>query len=337
MSFWTPAFARIAHIARAVRQFFRSRPGTDTALDARTEPPGASFTPHSFAFEGRQHRFHVYLPPLPPVTTTSHANLRWPLLVMLHGCKQDATDFARGTRMNALAAKTPCFVLYPEQLAEANPMRCWNWFDRAHQGRQAGEPAMLAALTRHVIAAYPVDPRRVYIAGLSAGGAMAAIVATEHPEVYAGVGVHSGLPPGAAHDAMSAFSAMRHGGKSRGLSDSVPTPAMPTIVFHGRADRTVHPNNAEQIVQGAIAALTAAGLTLERNDMPPPLTAASATLRPAQRTLYSGADQRRWVEFWSVEAGPHGWSGGSAEGSFTDPHGPDASAAVLDFFLQHQR
>jgi poly(hydroxyalkanoate) depolymerase family esterase len=331
----------MARLARAARQALlgpRQKAVAAAPLAALATPQVASFTPHHFAFEGEQYRFHVYLPALPPMADPAQATAGLPLLVMLHGCKQDATDFARGTRMNALAAKTPCLVLYPEQSAKANPLRCWNWFDSAHQGRQAGEPAMLAALTRHAVARFSVDPSRVYIAGLSAGGAMAAIVAAQHPDVYAAVGVHSGLPPGAAHDAMSAFSAMRHGGKSRVPSGSAPTPAaVPTIVFHGRADRTVHPDNAEQIVQAAVAALTASGAGLRRSDMPAPLPGPGATLRSAQRTLYSAADQRHWVEFWSVEAGPHGWSGGSADGSFTDPQGPDASSAMLAFFMQHQR
>ncbi len=257
---------------------------------------------------------------------------------MLHGCKQDAPDFARGTFMNELAAKSPCMVLYPEQLPKANQMRCWNWFDSEHQGRHAGEPAMLAALTRHVIARYPVDPKRVYIAGLSAGGAMAAIVAAHNPDLFAAVGVHSGLPPGAAHDVMSAFSAMRLGGRSRTPGDpAAREDVMPTIVFHGDADRTVHPDNGDQIVLAAIAALKASGVPLKRSVIPEELPAPTGELRHTLRTVYSAEDSRSYVEYWSVEAGPHAWSGGSATGTFTDPHGPNASAAMLAFFLQHHR
>ena len=302
------------------------------------KPRRAAFTRHVFEFEGERYDFNLYVPLLPPVASPSADLVKLPLVVMLHGCKQNAPDFALGTGMNALAAQTPCLVLYPEQRPKANQMRCWNWFESAHQGPHAGEPAMLAALTRHVMAGHPVDPTRVYIAGLSAGGAMAAIVATHYPELFAAVGVHSGLPPGAAHDVMSAFSAMRHGGRSNAPGDPAALKdVMPTIVFHGDADRTVHPDNGDQIVLAAAAALEASGVRLTRTLVPQALPAPSGEWRHTLRTVYRGPDQRSYVEYWSVEAGPHAWSGGNADGSFTDPHGPDASAAMLAFFLQHQR
>ena len=168
---------------------------------ASLQPRRAAFTRQVFEFEGERYGFNLYVPPQAMSGEGSAPLL--PLLVMLHGCQQDAPDFARGTGMNELAAQAPCLVLYPEQLAKANQMRCWNWYDIAHQGPHAGEPAMLVALTRKIISLYPVDATRVYIAGLSAGGAMAAIVAAHHPRLFAAVGVHSGLPPGAAHDVMS--------------------------------------------------------------------------------------------------------------------------------------
>ncbi len=311
------------------------------AAPTASKPRRAAFTRQVFEFDGERYDFNLYAPPWPPLspgTSTAESLSRVPLVVMLHGCKQDAPDFARGTSMNELAAKTPCMVLYPEQLPKANQMRCWNWFDSAHQGRHAGEPAMLAALTRQVITRYPVDPTRVYIAGLSAGGAMAAIVAAHYPDLFAAVGVHSGLPPGAAHDVMSAFSAMRSGGRSRAPGDPAALKdVMPTIVFHGDADRTVHPDNGDQIVLAAIAALKASGVTLKRSVIPEELPAPTGELRHALRTVYSTEDKRHFVEYWSVEAGPHAWSGGSAAGSYTDPHGPDASAAMMTFFLQHHR
>ncbi len=309
-----------------------------SAPEAASKPRRAAFTRQVFEFEDERYGFNLYVPPLPPLASPSGTSAGVPLVVMLHGCKQDAPDFARGTTMNELAAKTPCMVLYPEQLPKANQMRCWNWFDSAHQGRHAGEPAMLAALTRQVIARYPVDPTRVYIAGLSAGGAMAAIVAAHYPDLFAAVGVHSGLPPGAAHDVMSAFSAMRSGGQSRTPGDPAALKdVMPTIVFHGDADRTVHPDNGDQIVLAAIAALKASGVSLKRSVVPEELAAPTGELRHTLRTVYSTEDQRHFVEYWSVEAGPHAWSGGNAAGSYTDPHGPDASAAMLTFFLQHHR
>jgi poly(hydroxyalkanoate) depolymerase family esterase len=308
------------------------------ASPTASQPSRAAFTRQIFEFEGERYSFHLYVPPLPPLTALSKAPISLPLVVMLHGCKQDAPDFARGTGMNERAAKTPCMVLYPEQLPKANQMLCWNWFDVAHQGRHAGEPAMLAAMTAQILARYPVDPTRVYIAGLSAGGAMAAIVAAHYPDLFAAVGVHSGLPPGAAHDVVSAFSAMRHGGRSRPPGEPAALKdVMPTIVFHGDADHTVHPDNGDQIVLTAIAALKASGVTLKRTLIPQELPAPTGDMRHTLRTVHSAPDRRSYVEYWSVEAGPHAWSGGNATGSFTDPNGPNASAAMLTFFLQHHR
>jgi poly(hydroxyalkanoate) depolymerase family esterase len=341
---FTTAFVTVAPdpaVTEAVAEINATRietPEAPAAPDVLPKPRRAAFTRQVFEFEGERYDFNLYVPPLPPIASTPEALTRVPLVVMLHGCKQDAPDFARGTTMNELAAKTPCLVLYPEQLVKANQMRCWNWFDSAHQCRHAGEPAMLAALTQQVIARYPVDPSRVYIAGLSAGGAMAAIVATHNPNLFAAVGVHSGLPPGAAHDVMSAFSAMRNGGRSRAPGDPAALKdVMPTIVFHGDADRTVHPDNGDQIVLAATAALTASGVRLKRSVIPQDMSAPTGELRHTLRTVYSAEDRRNYVEYWSVEAGPHAWSGGSAAGSFTDPHGPNASAAMLAFFLQHRR
>jgi poly(hydroxyalkanoate) depolymerase family esterase len=289
-----------------------------------------------FDFDGERYGFNLYVPAQAAAVDALDARL--PLLVMLHGCQQDAPDFARGTGMNELAATTPFMVLYPEQPAKANQMRCWNWFDTAHQGHSAGEPAMLATLTRLIIARYPVDESRVYIAGLSAGGAMAAIVAAHYPELFAALGVHSGLPTGAANNVMSAFQAMRVGGQHRKLTGPQALEhRMPTIVFHGSADTTVHPDNSQSIVQAAKAALTASGLALQHSEalLSPP--SADESLRQAKRSVYKGDDGRSFIEHWSIVGSPHAWAGGNPEGSYTDPQAPGASAAMLAFFLQHSR
>ena len=304
----------------------RQEPTAEPAMPTRK----ASFTESVFLFEGEQYPYRLYVPAAPAASdATSTQPL--PLIVLLHGCKQNAQDFARGTAMNALAGEQQCMVLYPEQISSANAARCWNWFEPGHQQAGRGEPGMIAALTQKVLASndhgQQADPQRVYIAGLSAGGAMAAVVTGLYPDMFAALGVHSGLAAGAAQDLMSAFGAMRNGAKGH------TSPALPTIVFHGLADTTVHPDNGEHITDAALAALKASGLTLAESKS----VLNSASEQPTERVVYSAADGTPYVESWRVDAGPHAWSGGNAAGSYTDPDGPDASAAMLAFFLQHKK
>jgi len=240
-------------------------------------------------------------------------------VVMLHGCIQDPDDFAAGTRMNELAQSEGFLVLYPAQSQAANPQRCWNWFKPRHQGRGKGEPALLVGMVREVMARHPVDSNRVYVAGLSAGGAMAAIVATAYPEAAACV--HSGLAPGAAHDVKSAFSAMQKGAPRQQRAHQVPT-----IVFHGDADSTVHPANGRQLVDAA-----AGGARMERE------VRRTAGGRSATRQVYRDAAGTVAAEYWVIHGAPHAWSGGSSHGSYTDPQGPDATEEMLRFFRDHPR
>lgn len=327
-----PALAPVAAPAPALKQ------ATPVAAPVKPQPAlpdrPASFTEHVFKFGDDAYAYRLYLPgtvdsgivPPPPL----------PLLVLLHGCRQDAADFAQGTAMNELAEQKKCIVLYPEQSSKANSMRCWNWFEPAHQDKGAGEPGMIAALTHQVLKRHNADPARVYIAGLSAGGAMAAVVAGLYPKLFAALGVHSGVPAGAAGDVISAFGAMRRGAR-RGALANEPGDAMPTIVFHGSADKTVHPDNGDQIADAALAAMGAAGLALEKVQPTGESDASTGERRSAVRTIYGTADGKPWVEHWSVESGPHAWSGGNEAGSFTDPLGPGASLAMLEFFLQHHQ
>ena len=320
-----------------------SEPLSEPARPALTPRP-ASFTRHTFQFAHMPYGYRLYRP---AQADSSAPSTPLPLVIMLHGCKQDAADFAQGTAMNELAEQHACIVLDPEQQAKANALRCWNWFDTAHQGRDIGEPGMLAALTRKVLKNHNADPARVYIAGLSAGGAMAAVMAGIYPELYAAVGVHSGVPTGAASGVISALSVMRRGARPAAPT-GVPESAMPTIVFHGGADRTVHPENGEQIVNAALSTLDACGLILKKTEVAQdgatcPVGDANeeandaAAGRDAFRTVYSAADGKSYVEYWEVGTGPHAWSGGNPAGSFTDPQGPDASRAMLAFFLQHSK
>lgn len=248
-----------------------------------------------------------------------------PLLLMLHGCTQDPDDFARGTRMDALAQQLGVLVLYPAQPGSANPARCWNWFSRRHQRREQGEPALLAALTHRVVQAHGVDARRVYVAGLSAGGAMAAVLGQTWPELFAAVGVHSGLAYGAAGDVIGAMAVMRHGPGA----DPSPAagPALPLIVFHGDADATVHPANGDRLITAA------------RGAAPPSqeVVGQSAAGQSYTRRIYPEADNGPSAEYWRLHGAGHAWAGGHADGSFTDPAGPDASAEMLRFFLAHPK
>jgi poly(hydroxyalkanoate) depolymerase family esterase len=259
-------------------------------------------------------------------------------MVMLHGCTQTADDFANGTRMNALAEERHCFVLYPEQAHTANSSRCWNWFKRGDQRRNQGEPAILAGMTREVMSRYGIDPSRVYVAGLSAGGAMAAVMGTVYPDLYAAVGVHSGLACGSAHDLRSALAAMRGRPPSmtgRNAAATRVAPAIPTIVFHGDRDKTVHPRNGAQVLSQSVErnGASSADASTERGQVPGG--------RAYTRTTYRDATGRIVLEHWLVHEGGHAWFGGSAGGSYVDPKGPDAAREMIRFFdqniLEHRR
>jgi poly(hydroxyalkanoate) depolymerase family esterase len=244
---------------------------------------------------------------------------------MLHGCTQGPDDFAAGTGMNDLAESQGFLVVYPEQDASANESRCWNWFLATDQQRDRGEPALIAGIARRVMAENRVDPGRLFVAGLSAGGAMAAILGTAYPDLFAAVGVHSGLAPGSAHDLPSAFQAMRQGGRpGRPLAH-----AIPLILFHGDRDATVSPRNADHLVRHWTATASSEPLvTLARGE---------ANGRPYTRATYRAPAGQLLVERWTIHGAGHAWSGGHAGGSFTDPAGPDASAEFARFFQTHAR
>lgn len=328
------ALTRAGLLAQAARVIQRA-----LALVPRTHQPSpapaaraagaASFVQHHWISGGQIYSYHLYTPQI----VAHQAVGPMPVLLMLHGCNQDAVDFALGTQMNALAQQHQCLVVYPEQLASVNRLRCWSWFEPAHQLRGQGEPEMIASLARDVVTRFNGDAQRVYVAGLSAGGAMASLLALLYPDVFAAAGVHSGLPPASADGVISAFAAMRKGrvraanGASAGAVRTVPT-----IVFHGDADKTVHPVNGKRIVAESLAALDAAGIAVQ-----PMEELREQGGRSATRTAWTDADGLPLLEHWQVASGPHAWSGGDAQGSYTDPQGPGASEAMLAFFLRHRR
>lgn len=272
------------------------------------DTPGGRFIDASFANAAGRRDYKLYVP-------GSHTGAPAPLVVMLHGCGQDPDDFANGTGMNLLAEEVGCLVLYPAQSSSANASRCWNWFNAVDQRRDEGEPSIIAGMTLEVMQRHPVDPNQVYVAGLSAGGAMATIMGTLYPDLYAAVGVHSGLPFASAHDLPSALAAMK--GDFRRAE--APGRVLPIIVFHGDRDTTVHPANGDELVRHLAQPGTA-----EPGRVPDG--------HAYTRTVYPGDDGILHAEHWLVHGAGHAWFGGNARGSYTDGRGPDASREMMRFF-----
>jgi poly(hydroxyalkanoate) depolymerase family esterase len=282
-------------------------------------PDGARFVEGAYCNAAGSRTYKLFIP-------SRYQGQPLPLVVMLHGCTQSPDDFAAGTRMNFLAEEQTCFVIYPEQRSEANQAKCWNWFRTSDQQRGSGEPSLIAGITRQIMRDYSVDPKRVYVGGLSAGGAAAAIMGATYNDLYAAIGIHSGLACGAATDLPSAFVAMRQGGASNDRMIPGDGPPVPTIVFHGDRDTTVHPNNGNLILEQSVGAAS-------------PQTKVHRGRVPGghayTRTVLTEPGGRAILEHWNIHGAGHAWSGGCPAGSYTDPRGPDATREMLRFFLEH--
>lgn len=278
-------------------------------------PESLNFAKRHFACASGQRAFRLFVPSCVKPSG---------LIVMLHGCRQTAEDFAVGTNINAIADEHDLLVAYPHQPSSANQMSCWNWFRPQDQARLGGEAGIIAGLTREVCAEFEVPPENIFVAGLSAGGAMAAVLGSTYPDLYSAVGIHSGLPYKSAHDVNSAFAAMRgeNGHRSRASAGYEFQPRL--IVFHGSADQTVDAANANLLWKDAVRS-KGPGDVLE--------LIVSAGGRTVDRRIFSASADVASVEEWIIHGSGHAWSGGNPRGSYTVGDGPNASAEMVRFFL----
>jgi poly(hydroxyalkanoate) depolymerase family esterase len=271
-----------------------------------------------------------------------------PLVVMLHGCGQTVEDFAIGTQMNRLADEYQFIVVYPQQVSSANRSRCWNWFDPVHQVRGSGEPAMIAGMVEMIGEAtdkWTIDPRRIYVAGISAGAAMAVILGATYPDIFTAIGAHSGVEYQAATSGIRALKAMRQGGPDPVVQGQFAYDAMgtlarvvPTIVFHGTNDHVVKAVNGDQVVQQWMHTGVLASQNGYRGNFLYPDSSTMGQIPGGHSfMLYRWSDYKGNViqEYWKVKGLGHAWSGGSPEASHTDPRGPNASQAMYTFFMKH--
>jgi poly(hydroxyalkanoate) depolymerase family esterase len=307
-----PADGVSQFVDEALRMFKMPAAPVQAASQPRPGPAGGRFETRSFSNAAGTRNYKIFVP-------GSDRGQAMPLLVMLHGCTQSPDDFAAGTGMNDLAEEQGFLVAYPEQARTANVSKCWNWFAPGNQQRDQGEASLIAGITQRVMHDFAVLPGRVYVAGLSAGGALAAIMGAAYPELYAGIGVHSGLARGAASDMGSAMTAMRQGAAAPALPDRL----IPTIVFHGDRDTTVNIANAAQVIAQARGKADLREMVLE----------GEAGGRRYTRKVLSAVPRGPLLEEWVLHGAGHAWSGGRNAGSFTDPQGPDASREMMRFFL----
>ncbi|WP_341357591.1 PHB depolymerase family esterase [Rossellomorea sp. y25] len=307
-------------------------------LSAFTLSPSSSFAAGQFlngSYGGKPYKLYV--------PEQYDGSKSYPLYVMLHGCTQDASQFATGTKMNALADEKGFLVLYPEQTSSSNSNKCWNWFETAHQSRGSGEPAIIAGIVNTIKDGYSIKDEHVYVAGLSAGAAMSVIMGATYPDLFSGIGVGAGLEYKAATSTTAAFSAMSGGGPDPVRQGRTAYQAMgsraavvPVIVFHGTSDYTVYPVNGEQVItQWSVTNDLAQDASEDGWMDDQPERTVNGTVSGGRNysvNEYEGGDGKVWMKKVNVQNMGHAWSGGSSQGSYTDPQGPDASRMMWEFF-----
>lgn len=321
-------------------------PASNLSLSADTgSAGGGSFVWGTYDGPEGSRRYKLYVPTRRDGTKASR------LIVMLHGCTQDPDDFARGTRMNELAGRDGFLVLYPEQPASAQPLKCWTWYDKLHQQRGKGEPAIIAGMTQRIMRENRVDPNRVYLAGVSAGAAMGAILGATYPDIYRGLALHSGIAYALVTDVSKALGAMRAPDGAGDALGSAVTLAMgdrrrvmPVFIAQGTVDASVNQANGPLLAaQWANANGVAevkpgkAGDKGENKETKEKTGGEKAKMgeRPAYsvaRSVYTAPNGMTIVDLWMIQGLGHAWSGGSKEGTFTDERGPDVSSAIVSFF-----
>ncbi|MFN3630154.1 MAG: alpha/beta hydrolase family esterase [Casimicrobiaceae bacterium] len=325
-----PVNARAASLAA----FEAAKPACDrVTAPTEVQHRPSSFETYKFSNDAGSRIYKVYIPP-------GQSDRPYPMMVMLHGCSQSADDFAADTQMNRFADEYGFIVVYPQQTAGANAAKCWNWFNPQDQVRGAGEPSLIAGIVCEVVQRNGADPSRIFVAGLSAGAAMAVVLGETYPELFAGVGAHSGLPYAIAHDIPSAMAAMKGRGGATGLNASCAASgpahrtvlhAVPVIVFHGDRDHTVQSANGAYIVQQAHDAHGVQagdpGLRVKR------LSGVTAGGQRFSRAVHADSRGQARIENWTLHGAGHAWSGGHTNGSYNDAAGPDASAEMVRFFL----
>ncbi|WP_229205857.1 PHB depolymerase family esterase [Duganella sp. Leaf126] len=299
--------------------------------------PGKWLTSHVESANARRVRFWLYLPQHMPEETIAQG---LPLIVMLHGCHQTATQFAEGTRMNQWAERKGYAVLYPQQLVSNQAQRCWKWYDRATQEGGGDVPTIVAMIDK-VAGAYAIDRSRIYVAGISAGAGMAHILALNHPQLFAAVGLHSGPVFGAGHSTVGALGVMQHGAASRAelaveevLARHTRFPGMPTILVQGEGDSVVRPINQLQLARQALALNGLAPGTPARITHK---AQGSTSRHRAHRIDDYYAGRKLLLRVARIDALEHAWSGGDPALKFNDRAGPDATRMMLEFFARHRR